>query len=201
METHLSQHNLEKMAHFLSCPAKRRQRAHAPAAIIPDPTLALVAGYLKLTCMFRHLAHFSLMAYTYDCNCSFEAQINTTTWQGEASQSFQIAPFDAEYQFNEAGINIYDSSNSEMNTYKGGAYQQAVSVLSNVPNTSYGGSGWVTLGFELWGNSNDRQNSYITWYVNGAPVWTAYPSSVGADTTTEIGARLISEEPMVSRLA
>lgn len=129
---------------------------------------------------------------------SFEAQIEPTTWQGEVSQSFQIAPFDAKYQFNQSGVTLYDTGISHPNTYLGGAYQQAVSTVTNIPNTAYGGTGWATYGYELWGNSKDRENSQITWYVNGVPSWTATASSVGIDSTTQIGARLISEEPMVS---
>lgn len=132
--------------------------------------------------------------------CSFEAQIEPTTWQGEVSQSFQIAPFNTGYQFDETGANIHNTSASHFNTYIGGAYQQAVSVVTDIPNTAYGGTGWATYGYEFWGNSKDRSNSYITWYVNGVPSWTASPSIIGADTGTQISDRLISEEPMVSLL-
>jgi beta-glucanase (GH16 family) len=137
---------------------------------------------------------------TYRRNYSFEAQINTSSWTGQVSQSFQIAPFDYKYQFNEDGITIPNNAISRTNTYKGGPYQQAVSVLTDVPNNSYGGAGWVKLAFEYWGNSKDRQNSYITWYVNDVESWTTTPASIQADSTTQINARLISEEPMVSPL-
>ncbi|KAF8312546.1 glycoside hydrolase family 16 protein [Clavulina sp. PMI_390] len=132
----------------------------------------------------------------------FEAQIEPTTWQGEVSQSFQIAPFNAGYQFNEDGTTQFDTGVSKWNTYKGGAYQQAVSTVTNISNTAYNGDtsqstpGWSTYGFEYWGNKNDRDNGYIVWYVNGTPSWIAKADAVGPDGTTLISQRLISEEPM-----
>lgn len=114
------------------------------------------------------------------------------------SQSFQIAPFNAAYQFDESAVDTFDTSISKFNSYLGGPYQQAVSTVTNIPNTAYGGTGWATYGYEFWGNSKDRPNSYITWYVNGVPSWTTTAAAVGADTTTQISGRLISEEPMVS---
>lgn len=129
---------------------------------------------------------------------SFEAQIEPVGWQGEVSQSFQIAPFNAEYQFDESGVQFLQPGAQKFNSYKGGTYQQAVSTVTNIPSTSYIGQGWGTYGFEFWGNKKDRGNTYITWYVNGVPSWTAKAAAVGADTTSKISARLISEEPMVS---
>jgi len=200
MEIPLSKHSWEKMAHFLPCLVKSYRHAHAPAATIQDPTLVLAAEFPKLTCMFRVHLHFLLEWRTYHQNYSFEAQINTSSWTGQVSQSFQIAPFDYQYRFNEDGIAIRNNAISKTNSYKGGPYQQAVSVLTDVPNNSYGGAGWIKLGFEYWGNSKDRQNSYITWYVNDVESWTTTPASIEADSTTQINARLISEEPMVSSL-
>lgn len=129
---------------------------------------------------------------------SFEAQIEPTNWQGEVSQSFQVAPFNAAYQFDESGADLFDTSISKLNSYLGGPYQQAVSAVTEIPNTAYSGTGWATYGYEYWGKTKDRPNSYITWYVNGVPTWTASAASVGPDTTAQISGRLIAEEPMVS---
>lgn len=38
---------------------------------------------------------------------------------------------------------------------------------------------------------------YITWISSGEAVWTIYSGGLGPDTETEIGARIISQEPMV----
>jgi hypothetical protein len=93
---------------------------------------------------------------------------------------------------------MYNTSGSIYNTYKGGPYQQAISVVSDLPNTSYNGTGFSTYGFEMWGNRNDRTNSYITWNIDGVQTWTANAPAVGADPITGISGRLIPEEPMVS---
>ena len=49
---------------------------------------------------------------------------------GSASQSFQAAPFDIWYQPDYEYVEIYDESVTEMNAYRGGPYQQAVSGRS-----------------------------------------------------------------------
>lgn len=38
---------------------------------------------------------------------------------------------------------------------------------------------------------------YITWISSGEAVWTIYSGGLGPDAETEIGARIISQEPMV----
>ena len=81
--------------------------------------------------------------------------------------------------------------------YTGGPYQQAVSAVSDLPNTSYGGTGYSTYGFEFWGNPNDRENTYITWFVDGVKTWTVNAAALKGDSISGIGNRLISEEPMV----
>lgn len=132
---------------------------------------------------------------------SFEAQIETVGWKGEVSQSFQVAPFNAFYQFDNTSTQPLQPNSQHYNPYKGGPYQQAVSVVTEIPDTGYTGvGGWGTYGFEYWGNKKDRGNTYITWYVNGQPTWTAKADAVGADATSNIGPRLISEEPMVGSI-
>lgn len=48
-------------------------------------------------------------------------------------------------------------------------------------------------GFEYW---PDRKDGYITWYATGEPAWTLTAGAVGSNPRTQIGQRLISEEPM-----
>ena len=43
-------------------------------------------------------------------------------------------------------------------------------------------------------------NGYITWISSGKSVWTIYSGGLGPDAETEIGARLIPQEPMVDKL-
>lgn len=40
-------------------------------------------------------------------------------------------------------------------------------------------------------------DGYITWISSGKAVWTLNAGGLAADTETEIGARLIPQEPMV----
>jgi beta-glucanase (GH16 family) len=51
---------------------------------------------------------------------------------GVVSQSSQVAPFDASYQWNNASENykIGNSSRTALNTYLGGVFQQAVSAVT-----------------------------------------------------------------------
>ena len=51
-------------------------------------------------------------------------------------------------------------------------------------------------GFEMYSNPNDRSSGHITWFADGQKSWTMYPSAVPARPELDMGARLISEEPM-----
>lgn len=130
----------------------------------------------------------------------FEAQINTTLRQGEVSQSYQVAPYNYQYQFNNAtpATTINDDTKTWFNTYKGGVDQQAVSAVSLIDNTNYGGNGFGTYGFEWWSDPKHRDQGYITWTSLGEPTWTITADSIGSDSISEVSQRLISEEPHVS---
>ena len=128
-----------------------------------------------------------------------EANTNLATLRGEASQSLQCAPFNANYQFNEAGATIYNTSETVINDYKGATYQQAVSALTDVGTTAYNGSAFEKYGFEYWSDSNNRDAGYVTWSKGDAPTWKITAAAVGPDPKAEIGQRIISEEPMVRR--
>lgn len=133
-----------------------------------------------------------------------EAQIDlsTTPFQGQVSQSFQIAPYNYQYQFNNASpaTTINDSSITVLNTYKGATYQQAVSAVSFVDSQNYNGQDYATYGFEYWSNPDDRSTGYITWYSQSAQTWKITSASIGPDSISEVSSRLIPEEPMVSSL-
>jgi len=130
----------------------------------------------------------------------FEAQIDTSSSQGQVSQSFQVAPYNAGYQFdsNPPATTISDSSVTFYNSYKGGVFQQAVSAVTNINNSDFttGGGGFGVYAFEYWADEQDASSTYITWYANGQTTWTATAASVGADSQTQISNRLISVEPM-----
>jgi len=129
-----------------------------------------------------------------------EAQINVSRWQGEVSQSFQIAPYDLQYDYvaTPPTTTIYNSSLTKFNTYKGGPLQEAVSAVTDVDAQFYGGNNYAAYGFEVWSDQNHREDGYVTWYSNSQKSWKMTAATVGPNTLSQVGQRLISEEPMVS---
>ncbi|KAJ9101837.1 hypothetical protein QFC21_003177 [Naganishia friedmannii] len=129
-----------------------------------------------------------------------EAQIEVSLATGEMSQSLQLAPYDAGYwPFNStADAKIYDPTITKWNSYRGGTFQQAVSALTYVPNNVYQNTtgDFNTYGLEWYADTNDRENGYIAWVANGVRSWTVHASSIRANPLTEIGQRIIPEEPM-----
>ncbi|KAG8904449.1 hypothetical protein FRB99_001709, partial [Tulasnella sp. 403] len=125
-----------------------------------------------------------------------EAETNLATLRGSASQSLQLAPYNAGYQYIEADTYVYNSTGTNLNSYKGGTYQQAVSALTDIGITAYNRSGFQTYGFEYWSNPKNRGEGFVTWASGGKPTWTLTAAAIGPDPKTEINSRLISEEPM-----
>ena len=122
---------------------------------------------------------------------------------GQTSQSLQMAPFDIDYYYgNGTGqVKIYDDL-TELNDYKGGSIQEAISALSQVPDDSYELSPqprYTTFGVEYepdW--EGDGKDAYVTWYMDGKPTWTLYGAAIGPVPDLDIGQRLVPREPMVS---
>ncbi|KAF7309839.1 Beta-glucan synthesis-associated [Mycena indigotica] len=127
-----------------------------------------------------------------------EAQIDTSLFKGQVSQSYQIAPFNYEYEFvnTTPAISIYDTTLTKFNSYKGSENQQAVSALTYIPDTVYSDQDYGVYGYEWWSNPNKRSEGYITWVSNGTKSWTVTAAAIGKDDVSEISARLIPEEPM-----
>jgi hypothetical protein len=134
-----------------------------------------------------------------------EAQIKLSVSHGEVSQSNQLAPFDDFYQFDNSSqhVIIYDDSLTEWNTYKGGEFQQTVSGLTLLPDRIYrdqvtgGRSGeFTTIGFEYSAFPKEREKGYIHWTTDSKPAWTMYADATGPNSRTQIGRRIVSEEPM-----
>ena len=128
-----------------------------------------------------------------------EAQIDTVNREGQASQSFQVAPFNAGYQFNNQtpAVTITNPDISAFNNFKGQIYQQAVSCVTQLGTANYDGNGYQTYGYEWFSDTNNRANGYISWYVGDTTTWSLLPTAVGPETETQISQRLIPEEPMV----
>lgn len=129
-----------------------------------------------------------------------EAQIDTVNREGQASQSFQVAPFNAGYLFNNqtSAVTINDPTITKFNNFKGSVTQQAISGVSQIGTTAYGGLAYQTYGYEWFSDPNHRDQGFISWYVGNTTMWTMNPTAVGPEAETEIAQRLIPEEPMVS---
>jgi beta-glucanase (GH16 family) len=129
-----------------------------------------------------------------------EGQVLIDEGVGEMSQSYQLAPFDESYTIRNVTpyVEIFDNDVTQFNSYVGGVYQQSASALSKVQPTYYDlGSGEFTMfGFEYFSNKADRSSGYITWYSADKESWTLHADAIGPNAGTQIGRRIITEEPM-----
>ncbi|KAJ8592056.1 glycoside hydrolase family 16 protein [Rhizopogon salebrosus TDB-379] len=125
----------------------------------------------------------------------FEATIDGGV--GKVSQSAQWAPFNAGYIWLNTSDNlkIYDADTTVLNSYHGGAYQQTTSGLSLTDQGCYelDQGCYSVYGFEYKPGFDE---GYITWISSDKPVWTIYSGGLAPDAETEIGARVIPQEPM-----
>ncbi|WVR04544.1 hypothetical protein IAU60_001551 [Kwoniella sp. DSM 27419] len=132
-----------------------------------------------------------------------EAQIILREQRGEVSQSFQLAPFDDSYRWNNISANfeMYDTDLTYWNTYLGGYYQQAASALTRLPRDIYysqpGTNGqFTTFAFEYQAFPDKREDGYIAWVADGKRSWTMHADATGPNEKVGIGRRIIPEEPM-----
>jgi hypothetical protein len=118
---------------------------------------------------------------------------------GQVSQSLQVAPFNINYQFNNANnaSTPIQGSTTAFNVYKGAQYQQAISAVTDINSSNYNGKGFGTYAYEWWTDPNNREGGYIQWYSEGKEAWRATPATLAGDTTTGISSRIIPDEPMV----
>lgn len=133
-----------------------------------------------------------------------EAQIIISENRGEVSQSFQTAPFDDYYQWDNTSTSNYKQYDTDLtywNTYLGGTYQQSVSSLTRVPRDIYysqsgGGGEFAMFAMEYDSAPNNKEDGYVTWYSDNKTSWTMYADAVAANERVGIGRRTIPEEPM-----
>ncbi|EIW64498.1 glycoside hydrolase family 16 protein [Trametes versicolor FP-101664 SS1] len=128
----------------------------------------------------------------------FEAQVGgDKTKFGEVSQSGQWGPFNAEYKWfnNSDTLTIQDSTKSKLNSYLGGVYQQATSVVTKTDPEAYELSGfqYSTYGFQYQPGFGD---AYISWIADGQLAWVLHQSGMAADPVVEISERPVPQEPM-----
>ena len=111
---------------------------------------------------------------------------------GSASQSYQAAPFDIWYMPDYEYVEIYDEGITEMNAYKGGPYQQAVSGVSWLNNDWYDGKAYQTYGFEYTPGKDEKGK--IAWFVGDQYTWKMDGRATRANGN--IGSRVLPEEPL-----
>ncbi|KAF7369038.1 Glycoside hydrolase family 16 protein [Mycena venus] len=125
----------------------------------------------------------------------FEAQIQDG--EGAVSQSGQWAPFNAGYVWLNTSDNmvIADHSISAQNTYIGGAYQQATSVVTKTNQRCYEmvENCYSAYGIEYKPGFND---AYISWISDNKVSWTVNAAGLDKDPLTQIDARPVPQEPM-----
>lgn len=128
-----------------------------------------------------------------------EAQVDRSLANGEVSQSFQVAPFNANVTFDKSSppTTIYNSDITQFNSFSGTSLQQSVSAVTLVDNANYNNSGYATYGIEYWSDMSKRQDGYITWFSQGQKSWTLTSPSIGPDAVSQVDQRLVPEEPMV----
>ncbi|KII83673.1 glycoside hydrolase family 16 protein [Plicaturopsis crispa FD-325 SS-3] len=125
----------------------------------------------------------------------FEATIDGGV--GKVSQSAQWAPFNAKYHWLNTTDNLIipDPKSTKLNDYIGGAFQQTTSGLSVTDQNCYelGQGCFSVYGFEYAPGFDD---AYISWITDSKVVWTMKGPGMGPDPASEIGPRVISQEPM-----
>ncbi|KAI0735052.1 glycoside hydrolase family 16 protein [Earliella scabrosa] len=127
----------------------------------------------------------------------FEAQISGDPLSGQVSQSAQWGPFNENYNWFNTSDNLFiaDATVSELNSYKGAAFQQASSVVTETNQEAYELTGGV---FSIYGIQYKPgfDDAYITWISDGKLAWTLRQPGFAADTAVEIGPRAVPQEPM-----
>ncbi|KAE8348494.1 beta-glucan synthesis-associated protein-domain-containing protein [Aspergillus coremiiformis] len=109
---------------------------------------------------------------------------------GVVSQSLQMAPFDIWYMPDYDFTAVYDPKITEVNTYRGGPYQQAMSGLTNLNNDWYNGSEYQVYAFEYTPGAVGN----VTWFVGQDKTWTLDGRALGPNGN--VGQRMIPLEPM-----
>ncbi|OJJ76368.1 hypothetical protein ASPBRDRAFT_51991 [Aspergillus brasiliensis CBS 101740] len=115
---------------------------------------------------------------------------NPNAFIGTASQSLQMAPFDIWYMPDYDYTAVYDPHITEINTYRGGPYQQAMSGLTNLNNRWYNGTEYQVFAFEYTPGAVGN----VTWFVGQDKTWTLDGRAIGPNGN--VGQRMIPMEPM-----
>ncbi|KAI9368592.1 beta-glucan synthesis-associated protein-domain-containing protein [Aspergillus egyptiacus] len=109
---------------------------------------------------------------------------------GSVSQSLQMAPFDIWYMPDYDYTAVYDQRVTQINTYRGGPYQQAMSGLTNLNNNWYDGKEYQLYAFEYTPGADGD----VTWFVGREKTWTLDGRAIGPNGN--VGQRVIPLEPL-----
>ncbi|KAF7377691.1 Beta-glucan synthesis-associated protein [Mycena sanguinolenta] len=128
---------------------------------------------------------------------AFRGSSTITDGVGTVSQSGQWAPFNAAYVWYNTSENLIipNPDISVLNSYTGGAFQQATSVVTQTNQKCYEllDNCFSEYGFEYQPGFGD---AYISWISDGAIAWTLNVAGMTADSQTQIGDRPVPQEPM-----
>ena len=122
----------------------------------------------------------------------FEASADPNSKVGVITQSYQVAPYDIWYQPDYDFFAIPNPNFTQMNSYCGGPYQQAISGTTLLNNNWYNGTQYQKYGFEY--TPGIGPNSHITWFVGNDISYMINGDALGPNGNVDY--RVISEEPM-----
>ncbi|KAI9764305.1 MAG: hypothetical protein M1835_007602 [Candelina submexicana] len=120
-----------------------------------------------------------------------EASVDPNNRIGVVTQSYQVAPFDVWYHPNYDFLQIPNYATTQMNSYCGGPFQQALSGTTLLNNAWYDERQYQKYAFEY---TPGTDNGEIAWYVGEDMSYMMKGKSIGPNGN--IQSRQISEEPM-----
>ncbi|KAL4742356.1 beta-glucan synthesis-associated protein-domain-containing protein [Aspergillus similis] len=109
---------------------------------------------------------------------------------GSVSQSLQMAPFDIWYMPDYDFTAVYNPSITQINTYRGGPYQQAMSGVTNLNNGWYNNKAYQIYAFEYTPGIQGN----VSWFVGADKTWTLDGRAIGPNGN--VGQRVIPLEPL-----
>ncbi|KAI9842860.1 MAG: hypothetical protein M1837_006881 [Sclerophora amabilis] len=120
-----------------------------------------------------------------------EAGVDPLNRIGIVTQSFQVAPYDIWYQPDYEFMAIPNEDTTQMNSYRGGPYQQAISGTTLLNNDWYDQEQFQKYAFEYTPGNQDGE---ITWFVGDDVAYAMSGKAIGPNGN--VGQREISQEPM-----
>ncbi|SPO35663.1 related to KRE6 - glucan synthase subunit [Pseudozyma flocculosa] len=126
-------------------------------------------------------------------------EVLSTGGIGTASQSFQLGPFDADYNWTQsAPTTVLHQNSTTFNPWPGGPFQESISGLTPVPNDAFEHDGGraTTFAIDFEPDWLGDGSGHVTWYVDGKPTWTVTGKAIGPRADVEVGQRLIPVEPL-----